>query len=80
MLQMDRLEQDVQQELGQRQNELTANITEMVATIIETMGEEGGYTMIFNSLQSGLVYINPTIDITDEIVRRVDEASPAEPF
>jgi Skp family chaperone for outer membrane proteins len=44
------------------------------------MGEEGGYTMIFNSLQSGLVYINPTIDITDEIVRRVDEASPAEPF
>ncbi len=80
MLQMDRLEQDVQQELGQRQNELTANITEMVAAIIETMGEEGGYTMIFNSLQSGLVYINPTIDLTDEIVRRVDEASPAEPF
>ena len=73
MLQMDRLEQDVQQELGLRQNELTAGITEMV-------GEEGGYTMIFNSLQSGLVYIDPTIDITDEIVRRVDEASPAEPF
>ena len=80
MLQMDRLEQDVQQELGLRQNELTAGITEMVAAIIETVGEEGGYTMIFNSLQSGLVYIDPTIDITDEIVRRVDEASPAEPF
>lgn len=80
MLQMDRLEQDVQQELGLRQNELTAGITEMVAAIIETVGGEGGYTMIFNSLQSGLVYIDPTIDITDEIVRRVDEASPAEPF
>ena len=80
MLQMDRLEQDVQQELGLRQNELTAGITEMVAAIIETMGEEDGYTMIINMLQSGLVYIDPTIDITDEIVRRVDEASPAEPF
>ena len=80
MLHMERLEKDVQQELGLRQNELTAGITEMVAAIIETMGEEGGYTMIFISLQSGFVYIDPTIDITDEIVRRVDEASPAEPF
>lgn len=80
MLQMDRLEQDVQQELGQRQNELTANITDMVATIIERMGKEDGYTMIFNSIQSGLVYIDPAIDITVEIIQQVDAASPAEPL
>lgn len=80
MLQYDRLEQDVQQELGQRQNELTAGITEMVAGIIETMGQEGGYTMIFNTLQSGLVYLDNTIDITADIIERIEAGSPAEPF
>ena len=78
MLQLDRLEQDVQQELGLRQNELTLEITQLVAQIIDTMGEEEGYTLIFNRIQSGLVYIGPTLDITDEIILRVNALSAAD--
>ena len=59
MLRLNRLQEDVQQELGLRQNELTLEITEMIAQIIEVMGEEEGYTLIFNAIQSGLVYIGP---------------------
>lgn len=77
MLRLDRLQEDVQQELGLRQNELTLEITEMVAQIIEVMGEAEGYTMIFNAIQSGLVYIGPTLDITDEIILRVNAMSTA---
>jgi Skp family chaperone for outer membrane proteins len=75
MLRLERLQQDVQQELGQRQNELTAGITQMVGEIIDVMGEEEGYTLIFNALQSGLVYIGPTMDITDEIIERINAMS-----
>ena len=75
MLRLERLQQDVQQELGLRQNELTSDITDKIAEIINTMGEEEGYTLIFNAIQSGLVYIGPTLDITDEIIRRVDALS-----
>ena len=75
MLRLNRLQEDVQQELGLRQNELTLEITEMIAQIIEVMGEEDGYTLIFNAIQSGLVYIGPTLDITDEIIRRIDALS-----
>jgi len=50
-------------------------ITEMVAQIIEVMGEEEGYTLIFNAIQSGLVYIGPTLDITDEIIQRINAMS-----
>lgn len=75
MLRLERLQQDVQQELGLRQNELTAEITQMVAQVIETMGEEEGYTLIFNRLQSGLVYVEPTMDITDEIIQRINAMS-----
>ena len=75
MLRLNRLQEDVQQELGLRQNELTLEITEMIAQIIEVMGEEEGYTLIFNAIQSGLVYIGPTLDITDEIIRRINALS-----
>jgi len=74
MVQMDRLQQDVQQELGTRQNELTAGITQMVGQIIETIGLDQGYTLIFNSIQSGLVFVDPSIDITEEIIERLDAA------
>ena len=76
MLQLDRLQEDVQQELGGRQNELTGEITDRVAEIIETLGQEQGYTLIFNSIQSGLVFVDPSLDITPEIIRRLDASSP----
>ena len=75
MLRLNRLQEDVQQELGLRQNELTFEITEMIAQIIEVMGEDEGYTLIFNASQSGLVYVGPTLDITDEIIRRINAMS-----
>ena len=79
LVRLDRLQQDVQQELGLRQNELTVGITEMVAQIIDTLGQEEGYTLIFNTLQSGLVYVDPTVDITDEIILRVNAMSAPDP-
>jgi Skp family chaperone for outer membrane proteins len=79
LLRFDRLQQDVQQELGLRQNELTVEITEMVSEIISTMGQEEGYTIIFNTLQSGLVYVSPTLDLTDEIIGRVNALSAPDP-
>ncbi len=74
MLTMDRLQQDVQQELGNRQNELTGGITQLVGEIIEEIGLDSSYSLIFNSVQSGLVFVDPAMDITDEIIRRLDAA------
>ena len=75
MLRMERLQQDVQAELGGRQNELTGEITQMVAQVIDLLGEDEGYTLIFNAAQSGLVYIAPALDLTDEIIQRVNAMS-----
>ena len=72
MLQMDRLQQDVQQELGNRQNELTGEITQRVGEIIEEIGLSQGYDLIFNSIQSGLVFVDPSMDITEAIIERLN--------
>ena len=72
MLRLQRLQEDVEQELGMRQQELTTGIMNMIAQAIEVIGEEEGYTLIFNQIQSGLVYVGPTLDITEELIRRVN--------
>jgi Skp family chaperone for outer membrane proteins len=79
LLRLDRLQQDVQQELGMRQNELTVEITELVSQIISSMGQEEGYAVIFNTLQSGLVYVSPALDLTDEIIGKINAMSAPDP-
>ncbi len=79
MLRLERLQQDVQQELGTRQNELTGEIMQLVAQIINEMGAEGGYALIFNAVQSGVVYMGPALDITDEVIQRINALSATSP-
>ena len=52
----------------------------MIGEIIDVMGEEEGFTLIFNAIQSGLVYLDPTLDITDEIIQRVNAMSAPAPL
>ncbi len=75
MLRLQRLQEDVQQELGLRQQELTTGIMNLIAQTIEVIGAEEGYTLIFNQIQSGLVFVGPTLDITDELIQRVNALS-----
>ena len=42
--------------------------------IIDQIGKEQGLTLIFNKFQSGLVYADDTVDITDEVIRRFNTA------
>jgi len=72
MLRLQRLQEDVEQELGLRQQELTTDIMNLIAQTIELIGQEEGYTLIFNQIQSGLVFVGPTLDITDELIQRVN--------
>jgi outer membrane protein len=67
-IQMQRLQEDVQTELQGRQQELTEPIIGQIAEIIERMGSDEGFTLIFNALQSGMVYVDESVDITDRII------------
>ena len=40
----------------------------------QQLGKEGGYTLIFNKFQSGLVYADDAVDITDQVIQRLDAA------
>ena len=65
--------EDYQKELKRMDSEYTGTILKDLETIIGTLGSEGGYTVIFEMQNSGIVYGDPAADLTDEIIRRYNE-------
>lgn len=60
--------------LKEQQKELQA-IEKRVMPVIGQVGQEFGYTVIFNKFQSGLVYAADEIDITDLVLERFNAAA-----
>ena len=65
-----RFEDDANRELAKVRDETLAKIERQVLQVIDQIGKEGGYTVILNKFQSGLVYADEAIDITDQVIER----------
>ena len=70
-----RLEDDANRALQKQRDEAFSKIERRVMPIITQVGQELGFTMIFNKFQSGLVFAQEGIDITDVILERFDAAA-----
>lgn len=73
-----RMQEDAAAELGKRQEEVLSGIEREVMPIIQEVGQENGYTMIFRKFESGLVYVDDAVDITDMVIQRLDQKLAAE--
>jgi outer membrane protein len=72
-----RYAQDADRELGEaRDRELTA-LNARLQPIIDAMAKEMGLAVVFNKFESGLLYASDAIDITDSVVKKVNEATRA---
>jgi outer membrane protein len=69
--------EDADMEMQAKQDELLLPVFEKAQAVFEQYAQEQDFTMIFNAAapQSGLVYAANSIDITNEIIRRMDAAS-----
>jgi outer membrane protein len=72
---LQRFETDANRELNKVRDEELDKIEADVIKVIDQVGEEQGFTMIFNKFRSGLVYAKDSIDITDEIIKRFNAQS-----
>lgn len=74
-----RLSEDAVRELQELQYRLFNRVQGELIPIIEGLGKEKGMDIIFDLAKSGAVYVNPVIDLTDEVIRRYDasKAAPA---
>ena len=72
-----RARDDADRQLQELQAERFTTIEDKVMPIINEVGVASGYTMIFNKYESGLVFAQETVDITDLILQRFDAATAA---
>jgi outer membrane protein len=71
---LKRAQDDATRELNKKRDDMLAQIDERVMPVINQVGKELGYTMIFRKFESGLIYADDTIDITNVVIQRLDSA------
>jgi outer membrane protein len=67
-----RLSDDATRDLNKKKDEMLGGIDEKVMPVINQIGREQGYTLIFRKFESGLIYADEAIDITPAIIQRLD--------
>ena len=67
---LQRFEDDATRELDEARRTALGRLEERIMPVIDEVGKERGLTLIFNKYQSGLVYADEAVDITDDVIRR----------
>lgn len=67
---LQRAAEDAQAQLAEAQRKEMETLEQQVMPLINELGREMKLQMIFNKFQSGLVYADDTVDITDQVLRR----------
>jgi outer membrane protein len=73
MKEYQRMVKDSEDELQKKRNDYMEKIIKQISKVVVQMGEEGGYTAIFEKAQSGLMYMPPSSDITDKVIERFNK-------
>jgi len=76
---IQRMQQDAQAEIQDLQLQLQNDFQKKLMPVIETVVKERNITLLFSRNDAGIVYGDPGLDLTDEIVKRFDAtaASPS---
>jgi len=71
---MKRFAEDADKELGTLQSRELQSLQARIRPIIDSVGREMGMAAIFNKYESGLVYANEAIDVTNTVIVRFNAA------
>jgi len=72
LLEVQQLYMSLQQDLSKREQEATAGIFQKMGVILQQMGEEQGYYAIVE--KTAVPYFRPSLDVTNELIRRYNDA------
>lgn len=76
-LALQRSAQDAERELKTEQQKAFLELNKSIKPVIDEIGKEMGFALIFDKLQAGLVYASDAVEITDTVIKRFNEAAPA---
>ena len=73
-LDLKRFQDDAQRELEELQRRELGELEKKVMPVIQQVSKEEGYHLIFNKFQSGLLYADDTVDLTDKVITKFNSA------
>ena len=76
---IQRFTQDAQEEVQQLQGDLQAAFQQKLLPVIQQVVAERGLSILFSQADAGIVWADPTLDVTAEVIKRFDSAAPAAP-
>lgn len=68
---------EMDQLAAQRRAELVQPVMDKITEVIEAMREEGNYALILDVAAGSIIAADPTLDLTSEVLRRLNAAPPA---
>lgn len=72
---LQRFEDDAKRSIEEARRTALGRLEQQIMPIINEIGKDRGLTLIFNKFQdSGIIYADDAIDITDEVIRRFNTA------
>lgn len=78
-LAVQRFAEDADKEIGTTGNRELQALESRIKPVVDGVGKEMALAAIFNKFDSGLVYVNDALDITDTVITRFNAAQPAPP-
>lgn len=63
-----------QLEMQQRERDLTGPILEKMEKVLQKVADAGGYTMVLERGQNGVVWAKKDLDITDQVIKAFNES------
>ncbi len=69
---LQRFQKDIKDELQQRDNDLTKRILNELFEVLQSLGKEGGYSLILEKNEGAVIYADETIDLTDKLIKAYD--------
>lgn len=72
---LQRFAQDADRELKAEEQKTLIELEKSIRPVIDQIGKEMGFALIFNKLESGLVYASDAVEITDTVIKRYNEAT-----
>lgn len=76
-VEVQRFTQDAQAEVQELQQTLQGEFQQRLEPVLQTVAQEMGLQFIFNGPDAGLVWADAALDISGEVIKKLDSAKPA---
>lgn len=76
-VEIDRAQQDAQAEVQEFQQQQLGAFQDKLKPVVEALVKELGVGLLFSMGDAGAIFVDPSLDITPEVIKRFDAASAA---